>query len=595
MRTGCGGVYFIGVAVLGRSFAADPSGNEAYLYFWLGLALSFLSACAIALGPRARAWHPVLALAMLGAVLWLPTFLRSPAYPIFQDELYHVQSLNLMAQLGSTRIPTTIFPIAGDYPGLELVGLSTMFSTGLDAGWAVRLVPLTLHVLIPLLAFYTIRACGLAHRAAFIGALIYMANSSFYFFHSIYSYETMGIALFLMVTLLALRRIDPQRKQKLGTTFMLMLSMLGIVVTHHISSAMAGIMILLLFGAHFVARKGGKSPMGDAAVFAGVLWLTWLLYSATHSLRYLSSGVIDRATAIVAFILQEQTGQRNLFSNTRLPLGEQLVAYAYPLLIGLLAAWGVLNVLLRRKDLRSPFASIPGNARLALFVFGPLVWAATAPLIFTRSSDMVYRAWPFLFLGVAFYAAIGLGTWITRGGRLAWAKTTFAVLAAAFAVAGGVIVGDNQAGRFHATEVHAAAGPETLTEDLLNAAEWVQATSGSNNIVVGDKSSAVAFSVFGMQNSSIWQSWLPFYTNDRSKAQEFLNKNNVSYVAVDLRDSLYPARYQVYFSQAELFHPETQNSVDRNLLPLENLTKFEQMQELQRVYDNGDIVLYRNR
>ena len=45
---------------------------------------------------------------------------------------------------------------------------------------------------------------------------------------------------------------------------------------------------------------------------------------------------------------------------------------------------------------------------LSLMIFGPVLWAMTAPAVITGASELAYRAWPYLFLGVAIYGALAL-------------------------------------------------------------------------------------------------------------------------------------------------------------------------------------------
>src|SRR6185295_6999890 len=101
-----------------------------------------------------------------------------------------------------------------------------------------------------------------------------------------------------------------------------------------------------------------------------------------------------------------------------------------------------------------------------------------------------------------------------------------------------------QAGRFRTADIHFAAGPEAFTPDLIAAAEWLDGSAGRFHLVIGDKSSSVAFATSGMQRTKLWATWAPFYRTDLGKVQQFLDDNHVEYVVVDLRDSRYLPRYQ---------------------------------------------------
>lgn len=613
-------LYAAGMGLLARAYG--PAGDLAAAFgrYWVGLGLCFAGTAVLGLAPGARPRAQVAALALLGAALYVPTYLRSPAFPLFQDELFHIQTLRLMHDLKTTRVPTTLFPIAGEYPGLEDVGLATVYATGWPVDAVVRLVPLFLHALIPLLAYAVLRAAGLRPAAACFGGLLYIANSSYAFFHATFSYESIGIALFLLVALFAARLAGPERAAAAGTTVLLLVAVAGVVASHHVSGLIAAVLLVVFAVAVRLARRLRLRPVGvpmdDVALFAVVAWTGWLAYQTSRTVFYLAANFVDRAAMVASFLLAEQRQPRQLFWNSSSPPFEQLVAYAYPVLVALLAALGVLRTLrhwprlwpgiLRRfraaAPAGGPWARAAGGdagiglpvCRLALFVVGPLLWVGTGPLILSRSSDAAYRAWPFLFLGVAFYAAVGVAGWLDAAGRAAVVRRGALAVVAGLAIAGGSIIGDNQAGRLRTPELRAAAGPEALTPDVVAAAGWLESTAGRFNVISGDKGSAVALSVFGMQRPNPWANWIPFYTTESGEAQYFLDANGVRFVAVDLRTSRLLPRYGVYFDEQETEFVPPAVHEPGTVIPLDRLEKFDRMPRLRRIYDNGNIVLYAN-
>jgi hypothetical protein len=455
---------------------------------------------------------------------------------------------------------------------------------------------------------------------AFFGGLLYVANSSYYFFHATFSYESIGIALFLLVALFAARLSGPDRDAAARTTVLLLVAVAGVVASHHVSGLIAAVLLVVFAVAVRLARRLRLRPVGapmdDVALFAVVVWTGWLAYQTSRTVFYLTTNLVDRAAMVASFLLAEQRQPRQLFWNSAAPPFEQLVAYAYPVLVALLAALGVLRALrhwprlwpgfLRRFRAAAPAGGALGRpaggdagiglpvCRLALFVVGPLLWAGTGPLVFSRSSDAAYRAWPFLFLGVAFYAAVGVAGWLGAGGRAAVLRRTALAGVAGLAIAGGSIIGDNQAGRLRSPELRAAAGPEALTPDVVAAAEWLESTAGRFNVISGDKGSAVALSVFGMQRPNPWANWIPFYTTEGGEAQYFLDANGVRFVAVDVRTSRLLPRYGVYFDEQETEFVPPAVHEPGTVIPLDRLEKFDQMPRLRRIYDNGNIVLYAN-
>jgi hypothetical protein len=294
-----------------------------------------------------------------------------------------------------------------------------------------------------------------------------------------------------------------------------------------------------------------------------------------------------RAASILEFILKEQTQTHQLFLNSPLPPIERIVAYMYPILLLLLCALSLWNVLDRKRHLINQPKLFTEYITLA--IFGPLSWFTIGPLIISDNAEIVYRISPYLFLGVGFYSALFICEWSQKNGilrRLVLFSVTFLILA------GGIIIGDNQAGRFRSNEVQRAAGPEVLTADLIHAADWLEMKYGRLNLTVGDLMSSVAFSVFGMQRTDVYPNWTPFYTPDLSAAQIFVDEQKIDYLVVDLRDSQFPPRYRYYFNQMEIYDDGLQNHFSDKPFPLYLLIKFDEMPGLQRIYDNGDIVIY---
>ena len=621
LRLSCMSLLFIAVGILARAYVAPPTSGAAFAQFWIGLAVCFVAVVVFAIGPGACTWHRRVALALFGAVLYLPVYLRSPDGPIFTDELMHVQTMRLMRDLETTRVPVTLFPIPGDYPGLELVGLATALLSGLSDGWAARMVALIIHIVIPLLAYDALRATGLGGTAAFLGALIYMANIGYYFFHATFSYESLGVVFFLMVALLAVRLADSRRAADPASWLLMIVVIAALVPTHHMTGLMTvGFLAILALTTALASRVRASVPVILGCLLTGAWWMVWLLFgSSERTINYIVANLTDRLQRISAFLLAGQPS-RTLFWNTSTPQAEQVLAMLYPALIACLLALGGF-VFGRRLLVRwqagqhsaAPSVRVPWGphllarwrggrfrtapalaAQLAFALFGPLLWVATAPLILTSASEMVYRAWPFLFLGVGLHAASGVAACLRRRQwRTPWRVMAFGT--AGLILAGGIIVGDHQAGRFRSNEIHAAAGPEALTADLIGAATWLNGTKGPLHTVVGDSSSRLAFAVYGTQRTGLWESWVPFYLLDRPRTQAFLDERDVDFVAVDLRDSRYLPRYGQYFSSAELLAREGAADGPTQTLPLPLLAKFDLMPGLDRIYDTGDVIVYANR
>jgi len=593
MRVGGTVGVLVGFGFLGQAYLSVPDSAMAYALFWLGLGACFVGTVAIGGSPGARQSHHLVALAALGAALYVPTFLRNPAYPLFQDELLHIQTLELMRDLGTTNIPITNFPIPGAYPGLEFAGLAVMYASGLPLEMVVRLLPLVFHMSIPLVAYFALRACTLRPRVAFVGGLVYMGNWGYYWFHATFSYESLGILFFLLVAAFAIRLTQPHREASVATTAMILLTGGAVVVTHHLSGIIT-VALLAIFAVAFRLRQPRRlSPLLDLALFCLVCWLGWLIYQASATIAYLGGNFLDRITSLVTLMRGDPNTTRTLFWNTFIPLPEQVVSYLFPIIVAVLIGRGVFRVgSLELRVWRAERRLRIRTAWLALAVIGPLAWLVSAPGVLTRTADVVYRSWAFLFLGVALYAALGVSAWLRNPSRHGWPRIGAVYGTLGVMLAGAVVLSGNQAGRFRTAELTSSAGPHVFTEDLVSASRWMEAEAGRFHPLLGDVTSAIAFAVWGMQRTNIG-AWPVYYTADPELAQYYANVLSAEYVTVDLRDTRYLPRYAFYFDPNE-FLDERRNISAGQLLPIENVTKFDLMPRLRRVYDNGDIVIYHN-
>lgn len=600
-------MFVAGVGVIAWDYALRPPVPTNYLWFWTGIALCLAGVLAAGLRRGARDWEHMLELGAFGAALYLPYFLRSPGRLIFTDELYHYQVVQLMSESGHTHVPVTLYPIPGAFPGLELSTLTLMAAAGLPLEVAARIIPLLAHMLIPVLAYLVARRFDLDRRVGFVAALVYMSNTSYYFFHSIFAYETLGIVLVLSfwVLLAGHARRDYRRS---GLALMLLV-LVAITATHHISSYLLALSLVIAWGTGFRGRVFGAGAPGEAArqrrsaerswlahSGTGVLALVsillgagWLLLEARLAGPYLSRSILARVQATLRILQFEQHGARQLFWKSTLPALERLVDYLYAPLLLVLALAGLYLVLGNGRWRRVP------PLLLAFALFGPVMWMGIAPLILTPSSEAAYRAWPFLFVGMGVYCAypvLAAGNWLSnRLGSCTGYVGTFALVG--ILIAGGISVGDNQAGRFQTAHPTKAAGPEDMTTDLVSAAQWLDDTAGRYHTMVGDGASQVAFATYGFQRAHTWGNWIPFLDQRPKQVSRYLRTSGTEYIVVDRRITQLLPRYQYYFGQAEMYAKHGPGYRFDRPFPTQLIRKFDQVSNLDRVYDNGTIRIYR--
>jgi hypothetical protein len=588
-----------GAALLAWDYALLPATPLDHVLYWSALGVGY--AGVVALGTVERPGWPrqVVALMAFGALTWLPYFLRSPERLLFVDERFHLDIVQRAVAAGHvTGLDVRLFLLPGTFPGIEDATLALMAWTGLSPVLAARIITLAIHATIPALAYAVARGLRIGRRGAFLAGLVYAANTSFLFFHSVFSYESLGILLFLSSwVLVALHRrrtgrVTPddlvvtgeERPRRIqGDRAVLLLAVplvAAVAITHHVTSYLLFVTLAFAWLMLRLVRSPSTRFVGGLAILAGVFAAAWFLVSRDRVEPYLVNSISDRLNTIVQTLLIEHSQPRALFANSDLPVLERLVAFAYPPLVALLSLVGIVAVwrLRPRSSLWLPLAFA-----------GPLAWIATTPAVLTRSGEVAYRLWPFLFVGVAAFVAVGLVRVARRVSRRhPTLDTPVAFGLAAVLLMGGFSVGDNQASRFPGRVPVTSAGSGNLTTEAEAAAHWLRDTAGEGHLVATDSGNGSIFATDGAQRILRWQSWFPFVARDPAEIVPFMVTTGIDYLVVDGQITELPPRYGKYFDEPDIpvdLEPGTP-------FPAALLDRLDGLTGLSRIYDSGRYRIY---
>ncbi|MCW3066820.1 MAG: hypothetical protein JWN32_3992 [Solirubrobacterales bacterium] len=575
--------FAVGARILVGAYGPDVLAGDRPLLFWFGLVCCVAAVGAHGLRRGTRSWERLGGLAALGAVMYLPYYLRSPAHALFSDDLYHRQVVQQINELGTTSVHPTLYPIPGEFPGLEQATLALHSLTGLGLGTVERLVPLAAHISMPLVAYVLARGLGLPSRTAFLAALIFVGNKAFFFFHSAFAYETLGMLL-VMTTLALVAHAARDRSPLRHYAVPVLVALSATVITHHVSSYLLIVCLTLIAGFAVVTRSQHRRIAVAVPAITVGLAAAWLLLQATTASTYLSTGIHARLTTIVNAITNEGSGTRKLFAHSTLPPSERLLGYVAVLTVLVLCVLGAYAVFRLRHRRRL------GPLTYAFLVFGPLLWVASAPLIVTPGAELAYRSWPFLFLGVSVFGAVAL-RWVEQRIKHHGPVLAHGVMigVVTLVIAGGVVIGDNEAGRFP-RPAETAAGPESVTGDSIAAAQWFERRAGRYNRFVADNGSQLVFATSGFQEALGYGNWLPFVAPSTPKISGRLRDLGVKYVVIDRRVTELPPRYGYYFGQEELYSAGL--AFSGRVFPRRLIDRFDDVPTLDRIYDNGNIVIY---
>jgi hypothetical protein len=566
--------FLVGASVLATAFDPNLSRSAQSLLFWSGLAVSLTATVSVGLRHSARESHRVGALAGFGVLLYLPYVLRSPDHAIFGEELNHDRSVRLLAESGHT---------PADFPGLDFVTLWLHDTTGIGLDPLARIVPLVVHASAPLLVFGIATAIGLSGRTGFLAALIFLANPASFFLHSAFIPETLGILLFLAAWALVVACACDEHDTAAYVPG-IVACLAGIVVVDHLSALMMVVGFVVLAMVTLAMRHRAVGQAFTLAAVSIVLLNGWLLLRATNAVERVTAVFAGRVDELVDNVRQQAGTRGEIFGTQMLPLSERLVGYVYPAALGLLCLAGMF-VLRRRWQ-----ALAPGPLFVALLIVGPGLWIASVPAAVGRGSVVASGAWPFLFLGVALCAGIGIRVLDSLHVVPRIARRAGLVAIVGVVMAGGIVVGDNVGGRFPRPAPGTAAGPESVTDEPIDAARWLLQTTGRDHPLVGDLGSELVFSAFGEQRPVSGHDLLPFVAKRPGQIEYELERLGAPYVVIDRRISVLPARFGYYFGPEELSGSNISSS--GRPFPLAQLNKLNRVRTLSLIYDNGTTAIY---
>jgi len=555
--------------------------------FWAGLLLLFVPLATRLVAPVPERSERIGLVALLGMGLYLVKLLHSPLSFTFSDELQHWRTAGDILESGYLFAENPLLPVSPLYPGLEnitvaladLSGLS-VFAAGVIVLGAARLVGM-----LALFLFY--EQVGRSARLAGIAALLYVANPNYLFFDAQFAYESLALPLTLMTLFAAARRWRASDGDAVGLTLMILLGLAAVVITHHVTTYA---LVAFLAGWALIAsirsseRWAMPHPRG-LALLSVIAGLTWLVYAATLTARYLFPQLAGSLTQLIQLIAGEAVG-RELFRSPAgqvSPLWERVTGYTAVVLILIGLPFGLRQIWRRQRD----------NALALTLAAGALAYPVSLAMRLTeRGAEASNRGAAFLFVAIAFV----LATWLVeqpfsrRLGRkwlpvaCAWATIIFL---------GGVTVGWPPPWARLPGPYRPAADSRSIEQQGLAAAEWARALLGPDNRLIADRTNRLLMGAYGEQRPvtgyadkvKISQVFLAAELGPAER--QILRAGQVRYVVVDRRLSAGLPSAGVYFERGEVFG-------DRHTAPVASaaLAKFETLPGVHRLFDSGDIVIY---
>src|ERR1700710_1017653 len=446
--------------------------TPAMPFYWGGILLLAVPIFYRLTSEDASARERLTLVCMLGLSLYLVKVFRdAPLFP-FSDELVHSFNANQIADHHHLFRGNPILTATPYYPGLEGAASALMKLTGVSAyGAGLILIGAARLVLVASLFLLFERVSGSA-RVAGLGVAIYAGNFNFLFWGAQFSYESLALPLLLLALMALAERGEAPREALRAWGAPVLLAMMAIVVTHHLTSyAMAGLLVALSLAYWHVRRSWDPPNPWPLAIFGILLAGFWLFVVASATVGYLSP-VLGDAFSAIGNTIGGSDAPRALFqgggsSVAPTPLLARAVALAA---VGLLLAGLPFGLMvLWRRHMREPFALLFGIAAVGFF-------ATLALRLAPAAWETANRAGEFLFIGLAFVLACACVEALRRWPRDRRARPLIAA-GIALVLVGGAISGwpwDSQLAR----PLRASAAARTISSPSLSLAPWDEGLPG---------------------------------------------------------------------------------------------------------------------
>jgi hypothetical protein len=555
--------------------------------FWAGLLLLFVPAAARLIAPAAARPERIGLVALLGMGLYMVKLLHSPLSFTFSDELQHWRTAGDIIESGYLFAENPLLPVSPLYPGLESIAVAladlsgfSLFAAGVLVLGAARLVGM-----LALFLFY--EQVGGSARLAGIAALLYVANPNYLFFDAQFAYESLALPLTLLALFAAARRSRAPAGDAVGLTVVTLLGLAAVVITHHVTTyALLAFLAVwaLIASLGKQDRRATPHPRG-LALLALVASVTWLVYAATLTAKYLFPQLGGSLIQLIQLIAGEAVG-RELFRSPAgqiSPLWERVIGYTAVVLILLGLPFGLRRLWRTQRD----------NPLALTLAAGALLYPISLAMRLTeRGAEAANRGAAFLFIAIGFV----LASWLVEqpfGLRLGRTWLAAACAWATIIFLGGVAVGWPPPWARMPGPYLPAADSRSIEREGLAAAEWTRALLGPDNRLIADRTNRLLMGAIGEQRpvtgyaDRVQVSQVFLAPTFGPAERQILRAGRVRYLVVDRRLSDGLPSAGVYFERGEVPGNLYTTPIDPAAL-----AKFDTLAGVSRLFDSGDIVIY---
>jgi hypothetical protein len=593
--------------VLGHGAGRRGEVGLASLLFWSGVVLLVVPVSLRVAWPRVARGERFFLLFLLVEALFYYKVAYSPTSFAGHDEFLHWIAADNLLTARRLFLSNPLLQVGPSYPGLEILTTAIVNLTGLSlfAAGTLLLAVLKGTFAAALFLFYE-KIAGSARIAA-IACLVYMGCSTFVLFEAMFSYESLGIVLCALIFAVEARSRDLVGPPRLRAVGLIALLLAALAVSHHLSAAYAAIYLGALAIIEALHRDGSRRIEARFAAFTAivtailaiVLPLLWIEVRGTHLDSYLGP-VVEKGVRTLFGKLQGILAVKSAMptdpSAPAQPLGMRLTT-----LLGiLLTAIGLATGFFRSLAMSAPTKGLTGwrpiqdilgrrwrdSRLLFLAVLACGFPISVAFRLSVGGWEIGNRMGTLAFFGVGLLVAVSVVHYWQREARRGWRRIVPAV-AVAVIVLGGVTSSalDPIRGRYRV-----AADEQSIEPMGIETALWTRAWLGAGNRFTADRVNRLLLAGYGRQDARVeiieGVDAVSVFEAEKVGPAEYwsLAKSDIDFLLVDRRLSTAPPVLGFYFEPWE--------ARDGRPLSPTALLKFNDVDGITRIYDNGFIVIY---
>jgi hypothetical protein len=578
----------LGVAVMALASVLGFHGESgAGALFWLGVLTIFVPAAVTVVSADTGHYARVGIALWLGVSLYSVKLVSNAAFFRFFDEFSHTRTALDILSSGRLFEPNPLLPVSPAYPGLEVVTATLAHASDTTIFVAGCAVLLAARVVLVGALFFLFRELSGASRTASLATLIYACNSSFLFFDSQFSYESLALPLAVTAVWLSLR--SPHSR----SIYVLLLPCLAAVaVTHHVTSALLCLTLGAWCGIAWLQRHFGgtnTAPWQSAAV-ALVCVASWVVLGNAHATIHYLIDIFrpagQQALELAQLHRAPKSGFSTLVPDLALPTWERAVGIGAVVLVAATIPLG-LGRLRPRWTTLNPF--------IGVLAIAAVLYPVVQLMRFTAAgTETAGRSVEFLFIGVAFVVATGiepvLARWQARLGNAVGSGPVVVALTVVFM--GGIALPWAPYARTPGPYLPAA-DARSVMSDTTAAALWMKRTLGPGHRIIADRVSSQIFGSFGGQLpqrgtvGAVSVAEMFFTPSLTADGLRVLHDRRIEYLVVDMRIARGLPVDGYYFDTHEPGARTRRVPISRAAL-----SKFSALAGVRRVFDGGPIAIY---